>query len=198
MDSKKPSSGMLRHLRQKMIPRFRRGKTNKLPVELDPSLDYRMSASVPDMRDMKQAFARSPSGSRALQPDLPSYRSPISPLVKPPGGATESGSGLRSTLSGHVTRRSEHRLSAPLDCSDWASSQELFHDLGEDKRSSSGSNRRIPASMEPKEQAQPEMTMPTNADPPRQETSRDTPQVQTAKDRGGRISLPASLVILSY
>lgn len=186
MDSKKPSSGMLRHLRQKMLPRFRRGKANKLPVELDPSLDYRMSASVPDVRDMKQAFTRSPPRPRALQPDFSSYRSHFSPLVKPPGGATESGSGLKSTLSGHVTRRSEHRLSAPLDCTDWASSQELFQGLAEDKRSSSGSNRRIPASMEPEEQVQAEM-MPAIADPPPQETSQETPQVRTPKAGRSRI-----------
>lgn len=176
MDSKKPSSGMLQHLRRKMIPRFRRGKASKLPVALDPSLDYRMSSSVPDMRDMQQAFARSPSRSQPLQPDFPSYRSSFSPLLKPPGGATESGSGLKLTLPGQVTRRSEHRQSAPLDCTDWASCQE-FHGQGEEMRCSSRSNRRIPARMEPEEQVQPEM-MPTNPDPPPQETSQDTSQVQ--------------------
>lgn len=196
MDSKKPSSGMLRHLRQKMmIPRFRRGKANKLPAELDPSLDYRMSASVPDVRSMKQAFAHSPSRSRPLQPDFPIYRSPFSPPVKPAGGATESGSGLKSTLTGQVTRRSEHRLSAPVDCTDWASSQDLFHALGEDKRSSPRSNCRVPASMEPEEQGQPE-TMPTNPDAAPQETPQDTSQVQTPKDRGWRIPPPAPLSLL--
>lgn len=163
-----------------MVPRFRRGKANKLPLELDPSLDYRMSSSAPDIRDMKQAFAHTTSRSRPLQSDFPIYRSPFSPLVKPPGGATESGSVPKATLSGHVTRRSEHRLSAPLDCTDWASSQDLFHALSEDKRISSGSNRRIPASMEPEEQVQPEV-MPTNPDPPPQETPQETLQVQRIK-----------------
>lgn len=196
MDSKKPSSGMLRHLRQKMLPRFRRGRANKLPVELDPNLDYRMSSSVPDVRDMKQPFVRSPSRSQPLQPDFPVYRSPFSMLVKPPGGATESGSGLKSTLPGQVTRRSEHRLSAPLDCTDWVSSQVFFQGLGEDKTTSSRSNQRIPASMEPEEQVQPERMSP-NPDPPPQETSQDAPQVQTPRGGGKRLSLP-SLFILMY
>lgn len=196
MDSKKPSSGMLRHLRQKMLPRFRRGRANKLPVELDPNLDYRMSTSVPDVREMKQAFARGPSRTQPLQSDFPVYRSPFSPLGKPPGGATESGSGLKSTLPGQVTRRSEYRLSAPLDCTDWVSSQDFFQGLGEDKRTSSRSNQRIPASMEPEEQVQPER-MPPNPDPPPQETSQDALQVQTPRDGGKRLSLP-SLFLLVY
>lgn len=178
MDSKKPSSGMLRHLRQKMIPHFRRGKANKLPVELDPTLDYRMSSSVPDVRDTKLAFARGPSSSRPLQANFPSYRSVFSSPVKPPGGARESGSGLRATPPGGGARRSEHQLSVPLDCPDWASSQESFQALAEDKMSSCGSTRSTPASMEPEEHAQPEK-MPADPDPPPQEMSQDAPQVQT-------------------
>lgn len=181
MDSKKPSSGMLRHLRQKMIPHFQRGKPNKFPAELDPTLDYRMSSSVPDVRDMKQAFARGPSSSRPLQSDFPSYRSPFSSPVKPPGGATDGGSGLRPTPPGQGTRRSEHRRSAPLDCTDWASSQESFQAPAEDKSTSMRETRGIPASVEPEEQAQPDR-MPGNPDPPPQETSQDTPQVP--KDGG--------------
>lgn len=199
MDSKKPSSGMLRHLRQKMLPRFRRGRANKLPVELDPNLDYRMSTSVPDVREMKQALVHGPSRTQPLQSDFPVYRSPFSLLGKPPGGATESGSGLKSTLPGQVTRRSEHRLSAPLDCTDWVSSQDFFQGLGEDKRTSSRSNQRVPASMEPEEQVQPER-MPPNADPPPQETSQDALQVQTprVKGRGSPSRLYSSLFLRTW
>lgn len=180
MESKKPSSGMLRHLRQKMVPHFRRGKTKKLPVEIDPSMNYRMSSSVPDVRDMKQAFSQSPTWTRHLQSSFPNYSNPSSPLVKPPGGATEGGSGLKSTLTGQVTGRSEHRLSAPLDYTDWASCQES-HGVSEDKKASPGAYRRVTASMEPEEQVQPE-TMNDNADPPPHETSQDTSQVKTPKD----------------
>lgn len=181
MESKKPSSGMLWHLRQKMVPRFRRGKASKLPVEIDPSMDHRMSSSVPDMRDVKHAFAHSSSRTRPLQSGFPSYSSPSSPLVKPPGGAAEGGSGLKSTLTGRVTGRSEHRLSAPLDYTDWGSSHELFHGVCEDQKSSPGAHRRTTASMEPEEQVQPEKVA-TNPDPPPQETSQDTSQVQAPKE----------------
>ncbi|XP_011607838.2 multiple C2 and transmembrane domain-containing protein 2 isoform X1 [Takifugu rubripes] len=179
MESKKPSSGMLRHLRQKMVPHFRRGKTKKLPVDIDPSMNYR-SSSVPDVRDMKQAFSQSPTWTRHLQSSFPNYSNPSSPLVKPPGRATEGGSGLKSTLTGQVTGRSEHRLSAPLDYTDWASSQES-HGVSEDKKASPGAYRRVPASMEPEEQIQPEM-MSDNADPPPHETSQDTSQFDTANE----------------
>lgn len=175
MDSKKPSSGMLRHLRKKMVPHLWRGRANKLPAQLDPTLDLRMSSSVPDVRDMKQAFAYSPSRSRAVQPDFPGYASSLATLAKPPGGATDSGRGL---LAGQVTRRSEHRRSAPSDCPDWASSQELHRGRGEDESTSSGSASR---SME---LAQPQV-LPSN-----QETSQDSPQVQLFEGRGSL--LPAA------
>lgn len=178
MESKKPSSGMLRHLRQKMVPHFRRGKTKKL--EIDPSINYRMSSSVPDVRDMKQAFSQSPTWTRHLQSSFPNYSNPSSPLVKPPGGATEGGSGLKSTLTGQVTGRSEYRLSAPLDYTDWASCQES-RGVSEDKKASPGAYRRVTASMEPEEQVQPQ-TMSDNADPSPRETSQDTSQVKTPKD----------------
>ncbi|CAG03084.1 unnamed protein product [Tetraodon nigroviridis] len=189
MDSKKPSSGMLRHLRQKMIPHFQRGKPNKFPADWDPTLDYRMSSSVPDVRDMKQAFARGPSSSRPLQSDFPSYRSPFSSPVKPPGGATDGGSGLRPTPPGQGTRRSEHRRSAPLDCTDWASSQESFQAPAEDKSTSMRETRGIPASVEHEEQAQPDR-MPGNPDPPPQETSQDTPQYPKMEAEGPRTAQP--------
>ncbi|XP_056876215.1 multiple C2 and transmembrane domain-containing protein 2-like isoform X1 [Takifugu flavidus] len=179
MESKKPSSGMLQHLRQKMVPHFRRGKTKKLPVDIDPSMNYRMSSSVPDVRDMKQAFSQSPKWTRHLQSSFPNYSNPSSPLVKP-GRATEGRSGLKSTLTGQVTGRSEHRLSAPLDYTDWASSQES-HGVSEDKKASPGAFRRVTASMEPEEQVQPEM-MSDNADPPPHETSQDTSQFDTVNE----------------
>lgn len=173
MDSKKPSSSMLRHLRQKMAPRFWRGKSAKLPLELDPSLDYRMSSSVPDMRDMKQAFPQGPSRARPLQAAFPSYSSPCSPLAKPPGRATVGGRSLKPTPTGQVPGRSEHRLSAPSDCPDWASSQDSV-DGRRDR--SPGPGPRIPASMEPVEPVQPE-TAPPVPDAPPQELPQDAPQV---------------------
>lgn len=179
MESKKPSSGMLRHLRQKMVPHFRRGKGKKLPAEIDASMDYRMSSSVPDMRDMKQVFFQRPTWTRHPQSDFPNYSSPSSPLVKP-GRATEGGSGMKSTLTGPITERSQHRLSAPLDYTDWAPYQES-HGVSEDRKGSPGADRRITASMEPEDQIPPE-TMHDNADPPPQATSQDTSQVKSPED----------------
>lgn len=133
-----------------------------------------MSSSVPDMREVKQSFIQRSSRTRLLRSHLQSYSSPSSPLVKPPGGATDSRSGLKSTLTSQLTG-SEHRLSAPSDCTDWASSQGLFHGPPEDHNISPQTARRTTASMEPEEQVRPE-PMATGSDPQPQEASQD-PQV---------------------
>lgn len=137
MDSKKP--GMLQHLRQKMLPRLRRGK---LPVQLDPSVDQRMCSSVPDMR---QVHTHGSSSTRLHQPVT--YSSPSSPSVKPARGPEGGGSGLKTRPVGV----SEHRLSVPVDCPDWASSQESFSNLCEDEQSSLEMNYRPVRGLEPEE-----------------------------------------------
>lgn len=152
MDSKKP--GMLQHLRQKMLPRFRRGK---LAVQLDPTIDQRMCSSVPDMRDMRQVYAHSSSSTQLHQPKPVTYSSPSSPFVKPARGPEGGGSGLKMRPVGVRDGRSEHRLSVPVDSTDWASSQESFNNLCEDDKSSLEMNYRDARGMEPEELALPEM-----------------------------------------
>lgn len=149
MDSKKP--GMLQHLRQKMLPRFRRGK---LPVQLDPTIDQRMCSSVPDMR---QVYTHGSSSTQLHQPKPVTYSSPSSPFVKPARRPEGGGSGLKTRPVGVSDGRSEHRLSIPVDCPDWASSQESFNSLCEDEKSSLEMNYRHARGMEPEELALPEM-----------------------------------------
>lgn len=185
MDSKKP--GMLRHLRQKMLPHFRREKTSssKSPSQLEHTADYRMSSSVPDMRDMrdmrdmKKMYAQSPSNTRFQQYNSSSYSSPSSPFVKPTRGQGEGGSGLRIGPVGVEAGRSEHRPSVPVDCTDWASSQESSSGLCHDERSPVDTNYNVSRGMEPEELALPEMMTVYSPEHPSGDGSQDTSQVQS-------------------
>nr|XP_046258857.1 multiple C2 and transmembrane domain-containing protein 2 isoform X2 [Scatophagus argus] len=176
MDSKKP--GVLRHFRQKVLPHFRRGKTSasKSPVLLEHTMDHRMSSSVPDMRYMRQEYTHVSSSTRLQQYNSPSYSSPSSPLVKPARGLAGGGSGLKVGPVGGGAERSEHRLSVPVDSTDWASSQESFNSLCEEEKSSSESNYRIVRGMEPEELALPEMMTVYSPDVPSLEVSQDDSQ----------------------
>ncbi len=180
MESKKP--GMLRHLRQKMLPHLRRDKTSpsKSAVQLDHALDHRMSSSVPDMRVMRQDYAHVSSSPQLPQYNSPSYSNPSTPLVKPARGPGGGGSGLKMGVVGGEAERSEHRLSVPADCTDWASSQESFSSLGEEEKSSPEMNYRPARGMEPEELALPEMMTVYSPDHPPVEVSQDGSQVQTA------------------
>ncbi|XP_040912784.1 multiple C2 and transmembrane domain-containing protein 2-like isoform X2 [Toxotes jaculatrix] len=171
MDSKKP--GMLRHLRQKMLPHLRRGKTSpsKQLVQLEHTMDHRMSSSVPDMRDMRQECTRISSSTQLQQYNTSSYSSPSTPLVKPSRGQEGGGSGLNMGVVGRGSGRSEHRLSAPADSTDWASSQESFSSLCEVERSSPETNYRPARGMEPEELALPEMMTVYSPDLPSVEVS---------------------------
>lgn len=175
MDSKKP--GMLRHLRQKMLPRLRRGKTSpsKLPIQLEHTMDYRMSSSVPDIRDMRQVYAHGSSSTQLQQYNSPSYSSPSSPFVKPARGPGGGGSGQKTGLTG--AGRSEHRLSVPADSTDWASSQESLNSLCEEEKSSLETNYRLARGMEPEELALPEMMTVYSPELP-SVVSEDSSQVQ--------------------
>lgn len=177
MDTKKP--GMLRHLRQKMLPRLRRGKTgsSKLALQAEQTMDYRMSSSVPDMRDMR--YSHGSSSTHLQQYSSPSYSSPSSPFVKAargPGG----GSGRKMEPVGGVAGRSEHRLSVPIDSTDWASSQESFNSpCEEEKTTYLEASSKFARGMEPEELALPEMMTVYSPELPSAEVSQDDPQVQT-------------------
>lgn len=67
--------------------------------------------------------------------------------------------------------RSEYRLSVPVDCRDWASSQESFGSLCEEEKSSPDTNYRPAQGMEPDELALPEMMTIYSPDPPTGEVS---------------------------
>ncbi|XP_071344283.1 multiple C2 and transmembrane domain-containing protein 2-like isoform X2 [Trachinotus anak] len=176
MDSKKP--GVLRHLRQKMLPHLRRGKTSpsKPAAHLQLMMDNRMSSSVPDMRDMTQEYARISSSTQLQQYNTASYSNPSSPLVKSSRSREGGGSGLNVGVLDGGAGRSEHRLSVPTDCTDWASSQESVSSLCEVERSSLETNYRPASGMEPEELALPEMMTVYSPDPPSVEVSQDSSQ----------------------
>lgn len=179
MDSKKP--GMLRHLRQKMLPHLRRGKASlsKQLVQLEHTMDHRMSSSVPDIRDMRQEYRHVSSSTQHQQYNSPSYSNPSTPLVKPARSQGGGGSGLKMGVVGGEAGRSEHRLSVPADCTDWASSQESFTSLCEDEKSSPETDYRSARGMEPEELGLPEMMTVYSQDMPSVEVSQDSSQVQT-------------------
>ncbi|KAG7236961.1 hypothetical protein INR49_032968 [Caranx melampygus] len=184
MDSKKP--GVLHHLRQKMLPHLRRGKTSlSKPVsQFEHMLDNRMSSSVPDMRDMRQEYARV-SASRPLQQyNSPSYSNPSTPHVKSSRGKVGGGSGLNLGVVDGGTGRSEHRLSVPTDCTDWASSQESFSSLFEVERSTLETNYRSAMGMEPEELALPEMMTVYSPDSPSVEGSQSNSQYESQDFNG--------------
>ncbi|KAF1392383.1 hypothetical protein PFLUV_G00027280 [Perca fluviatilis] len=172
MDSKKP--GMLRHLRQKMLPHLRRDKTSpgKHLVQLEHPMDHRMSSSVPDMRNMRQhEYAPVSSSMQPQQYDSPSYSNPCSPLVRPARGLGGGGSGLTMGVVGGGVGRS-----VPADCTDWASSHESFSSLCDEDKSSPETTCRPPRGMEPEELGLPEMMTVYSPDPPSVEVSQDSSQ----------------------
>lgn len=179
MDSKKP--GVLHHLRQKMLPHLRRGKASlsKPTSRLEHMLDNRMSSSVPDIRDMRQEYARTSTSRPLQQYNTHSYSNPSTPRVKSTRGKEGGRSGL--TLGGvdGGAGRGEHRQSMSTDCTDLASSQESFSSFCEVERSALETNYRPARGMEPEELALPEMMTVYSADPPCVEGSQPSSQVQT-------------------
>jgi len=168
MDSKKPAS-MIRHLRQKMppmkkmpqmkkLPRLRRGKTepNKDLAQLDHNLDRRMSASVPDIHDMRQQDAADPD--MRQQYNSPSHSSPSEP------GGGGSGLVMKSVAGGAGRSDAAHRTG-------WAS-QESFNGLSVEEKDSPETNYRPAGGTEPK-------GMMNSPDPASVEISQDNSQVQT-------------------
>lgn len=78
---------------------------------------------------------------------------------------------------GGGTGRSEHRLSVPVDSTDWASSQESLDSLCEEEKSSLGTSCRLARGMEPEELALPEMMTVYSPELP-SVVSEDSSQVQ--------------------
>ncbi|XP_072237120.1 multiple C2 and transmembrane domain-containing protein 2-like isoform X1 [Leuresthes tenuis] len=178
MDSKK--SGMLHHLRQRMLPHIRRGKTSrsKPDVQLDHTMDHRMSSSVPDMRNMRQEYSRVSSSTQFQQCNPPSYSSPSTPLVKPSRHPEGGGSGLSV---GGGSRKSENRLSVPSDTTDWASSQESFSSLCAEEDSPRTHYRPVQG-MEPEELALPEMMTVYSPETAPEEVSQDNSQCEMGSE----------------
>ncbi|KAL3065987.1 hypothetical protein OYC64_016011 [Pagothenia borchgrevinki] len=171
MDSKKP--GMLRNLRQKMMPHLRRAKPNqsKHVLQLDNTLDHRMSCSVPDMRNMRQEYAHLSSVPQLQQYNSPSFSNPSTPLVQSGRGQGEGGGGL--LIGGYD---GEAGRSVPADCTDWASSHESFNSLCGEENSSPEAKHRAPGVMEPEELGLPEMMTVYSPEPPPLEVSQDSSQ----------------------
>ncbi|KAM4592988.1 multiple C2 and transmembrane domain-containing protein 2-like isoform 3-T5 [Odontesthes bonariensis] len=178
MDSKK--SGMLHHLRQRMHPHIRRGKTSqsKPDVQLDHTMDHRMSSSVPDMRKMRQEYSHVSSSTQFQQDNPPSYSSPSTPLVKPARHPEGGGSGLSV---GGGSWKSENRLNVPSDTTDWASSQESFSSLCAEEKGSSRTYYRPAQGMEPEELALPEMMTVYSPEIAPEEVSQDSSQFEMGK-----------------
>ncbi|XP_008296099.1 multiple C2 and transmembrane domain-containing protein 2 isoform X2 [Stegastes partitus] len=191
MDSKKP--GVLRHLRQKMLPHLRRGKTSssKQAFQPDHSMDHRMSSSVPDMRNMRdtrdtrQEYTHIPFTTQLQQYHAPSYSNPSTPLVKPARLLVGGGSGLNMGVAGEGAGRSEHRLTVPADCTDWASSQESFSSLCGEEQSPVETNNRPVRGMEAEELALPEMMTIYSADNPSVEVPQDSSQSEMGNETVG-------------
>lgn len=182
MDSKKP--GVLRHLRQKVMPHLRRDKASpsKSAAKLDHGLDHRMSSSVPDIRIMRQEYAHVSSRPQLQQFSSPCYSSPSTPLVKSARNPGGGGSGLRRETGGGGGGRdgwSEHTLRVPSDCTDWASSQESLNSVYED--SSPETYHRAARGMEPEELGLPEMMTVYSPDPAAAGVYKDSSQVHTLK-----------------
>ncbi|XP_074517106.1 multiple C2 and transmembrane domain-containing protein 2 isoform X2 [Sebastes fasciatus] len=178
MDSKK--HGMLRHLRQKMLPHLRRGKSpSKQLVELERTMDNRMSSSVPDMRDMRdmrdtrQEYAPASPSMLLRKHKSPSYSNPTTPVVNPARGLGGGGSGLMMGVVGGGAGRS-----VPADCTDWASSQESFNSIYVEEKSSPETNYRSARGMEPEELGLPEMMTVYSPDTPSVEVSQDSSQYE--------------------
>lgn len=178
MDSKK--HGMLRHLRQKMLPHFRRDKSSssKSPIRLEYAEDYRLSSSVPDVRDMKKMYAQSPASVRLQQYHTTSHSSPSSPYARPGRGQGEGGSGLRIGPDGVETGRSEHRLSVPVDAAEWPYFQES---LSSPEESPSAADCQVSRGMEPEELALPEMMTVYSPEFPSGDGSQDSSQVRSLR-----------------
>lgn len=174
MDSKKP--GVLRHLRQKMMPHLRRGKTstNKSPTLLEPSLDHR-SSSVPDIR---QEYSGVSSITQLQQHNTCSHSNPTSPLLMSSKRHLGGGSGLNMGVVGSGAGRREYRLSVPLNGRDHSSSQESFSSLCVDERSSPETHYRRARGMEPEELVLPEVMTIYSPDVPTVEVSQHTSEVQ--------------------
>ncbi|XP_029953736.1 multiple C2 and transmembrane domain-containing protein 2-like isoform X2 [Salarias fasciatus] len=184
MDSKKP--GVLRQLRHKMLPRLRRGKASsaKSAVPTEHALDQRMSASVPDMRDMRQEYARGSSGTRRA---APGSSTPTTPPAEVDG---HRGGGGRAVVPGGVrgaAQRTENRLSVPTDTWDWASSQESFGTAEEQ------THRRPEGGMEPEELGLPEiMTLCTPEPPAEEPPPEEPPPEEPPQSEMGNAALGAS------
>lgn len=150
---KKP--GMMQHLRQKMLPHFKRSKEplNKLAVQLDHN---RISSSVPDVRNVKQGYPQVSSRVPFQQYNSPSYSDPSTPLARPPTGPVGGGRSVNLKAGSGRLGRSENRLSVPTNCTNRSSSQESFNSLcGEE--TSSRDTYQPGRGMEPEELALPEM-----------------------------------------
>lgn len=150
---KKP--GMMQHLRQKMLPHFKRGKDplNKLAVQLDHN---RMSSSAPDVRNVKQDYPHVSSRVPFQQYNSPSYSDPSTPLDRPSTGPVGGGRSGNLRAGSGRKGRSENRLSVPTNCTNRSSSQESFNRLcGEE--TSSRETYQPGRGMEPEELALPEM-----------------------------------------
>ncbi|XP_034041068.1 multiple C2 and transmembrane domain-containing protein 2 isoform X2 [Thalassophryne amazonica] len=186
MDSKKPS--VLRQLRLRVhpkLPHFRRNKEiiNKPVVQLERTMDHRMSASVPDMRDMKHDYSQMSSSVRHPQYNMPDYSDHSNSLCEPDTYQTEGGSSLNMKLGGS-NRKGEERLSMPVDYTDSVSSHESHSDVceNEEEMEEGSSNQRPAWDIEPEELALPEMMTIYSPEPFTVEGPQDDSQGEMANE----------------
>ena len=156
MESKKPS--MLRHLRQKMLPHLQRSKmsSSRSPVHFEHTMDHRMSSSVPDMRNVRQMYSHGSSSMQLHHCNSPSFSSPSSSCVELANGPGEGGSGLKTEPVARLAKRTELRLSAPVDSMDCASSPDLLSRVLKNNRSPSDKGGRLVQGIEAEELTPPE------------------------------------------
>lgn len=82
---------------------------------------------------------------------------------------------------GGEAETSEHRLSVPVVCTDWASSQESLNSVCEEEKSTPETDYRSAGGMEPEELALPEVMTVYSPDLPSVQVSQDSSQVQALR-----------------
>lgn len=176
MDSKKV--GKLRSLRLKM-PHLRRNKasSSKPPAQLEHNLEHQMSISVPDISSMREEYNRV-SSNKHLQEYNPPKSNGNSRLPDKPAASSAKGrSGLLEVPDGG-DKKSYHRLSMPMDYTDWAFSQESLNGHSGEENIYLETHPRPLQRMEHEELVVPEITTVSSPDISTEDGSTDNTQVQ--------------------
>lgn len=176
MDSKKV--GKLRSLRLKM-PHLRRNKasSSKPPTQLERNLEHQMSISVPDISSMREEYNRVSSNKHLQEYNPPKFNGNSRMPDKPAASSAKGRSGLLEVPDGG-DKKSYHRLSMPMDYTDWAFSQESLNGHCGEENIYLETLPRPLQRMEHEELAVPEITTVSSPNISTEDVSTDNTQVQ--------------------